>query len=233
MQIVSEVAPKHYAFFIKTAAEVKQSPFHEEVISELDNLIKTAINWGSVGNNLKAGAGTAGKGALTLGAGIGTAVAGGIAVALAGDMYDALKRGITKGRNYKSMLEANPQLQKMPAKEVQKAFSVLHHFNPDFASDPTVAGAWVKSRVSLGSDDFYADAQMLKNLVDARKNITDTKKLSPFRPEKEKKGPQGLSKEQFFESMNGLHDRFSNFESNMYSVPPMYPSPGGGTRTTP
>lgn len=217
MQIVAEVAPKHYAFFIKTANEVKQSPFQEEVFTELDYLIKTAINWGSMGNSLKAGAGVAGKGALALGAGIGTAVAGGIAVALAGDMYDALKRGITKGRNYKAMLAANPDIQKLPAKEVQKAFSVLHHFNPDFASDPIVAGSWVKNQAGLGAAGAgdYGNLVTLKNLVDARKNLTDTKKLSPFRQEREKKVPPGLTKNDFHEAMYGINDRLTNFENNI------------------
>jgi hypothetical protein len=166
---------------------------------------------------LQAGAGMAGKGALALGAAVGTAAAGGIALALAGDMYDAAKRGITKGRDYKSMMKENPSLQRLPAKDVQKAFSVLHRFNPEFASDATVAGAWVGRQVQVTSmnPDAYADSSMLKGLVDSRKNITDVRKIAPFKMEPpNKKIPPGVSRIDFENAMGGLHDRFTSMERN-------------------
>jgi len=215
MQKVAEVAPRHYAFLIKTSEEIKASPFQEETVEELDSLIKKALDWKALKGTLRAGAGIAGKGALSIGGAAGAAAFGGIAMALAGDMYEAARRGITKGRNYKAMMEANPQLQKMPAKEVQKAFSVLHRFNPEFSADPTVAGAWVKSRVDLGSPELYGDTTMLKSLVDSRKNISDTKKLSPFKLERDKKMPPGLSKDDFYQGMYGINDRLTNFENNI------------------
>lgn len=215
MHKVAQAAPKHYAFLVKTSGEINASPFREEILDEMNTFIKRAMNWGAVRGGLSAGAGVVGKGALALGGAVGAAAAGGIALALAGDMYDAAKRGITKGRNYTAMMQANPHLQKMPAKEVQKAFSVLHRFNPEFASDPTVAGAWVKSRVSLGADELYGDTTMLKSLVDSRKNLTDVKRISPFKLEREKKAPPGLNRNDLHEGLNDINSRLTNFEQNM------------------
>lgn len=234
MQKVAQVAPRHHKFLVKTAGEINASPFREEILGEMDTLVKKAMNWGAVKGGLQAGAGAVGRGALALGGAVGAAAAGGIALALAGDMYDAAKRGITKGRDYTAMMQANPHLQKMPAKEVQKAFSVLHRFNPEFAGDPTVAGAWVGRQVNVTSmqPDEYANLNTLKPLIDARKNLADTKKIAPFKLDREKKGPPGLSRNDLDDSIGGLHDRLSDFERSMAPVQ-FYRSPSGGTRTTP
>lgn len=216
MTKIAEVAPRHFAFLQKTAGEINNSPFRDEVLDEMDTLVKKALDWNSMKGGLRAGAGMVGRGAAALGGAVGAAAAGGIALALAGDLYDAAKRGITKGRDYKNMMKNNPNLQQHPAKEVQKAFSVLHRFNPEFAGDPTVAGAWVNRQIQVTSmnQDAYADASTLKGLVDARKNITDVRKISPFKIESQKKTPPGVSRMDFEEAMGGLHDRFTNMERN-------------------
>lgn len=216
MTKIAEVAPRHFSFLRKTAAEINTSPFRDEVMDEMDNLIKKALDWNAMKGGLRAGAGMLGRGAGALGGAVGAAAAGGIALALAGDLYDAAKRGITKGRDYKAMMDSNPHLQELPAAEVQKAFSVLHRFNPEFASDPTVAGAWVHRQARVGAMDptQYADMPGLKNLVDSRKNIADTRKISPFKLETQKKTPPGVSQREFDEAMGGLHDRFTWMERN-------------------
>lgn len=179
MQKVAEVAPKHYAFLLKTASEVKESPYKEEITTELDRLVKLAMNFAGMGGAAKAGLGAMGRGAGQLGMAVGGAAVGGIALALAGDMYAAAKRGITKTRNYKNMLDANPDLKQLPAKNVQNAFSVLHRLNPEFSGDPHIAGAWVKKQ-SLYSEDGFGDVTMLKGLVDTHKNMQDSNKLMSF-----------------------------------------------------
>lgn len=165
MQKVAEVAPKIYNFIVKTAEEVKQSPFKDEITKELNGLMKKAMQMPpDLGHRL-------GNAAL----GIGAAAGASIAYSLAGDMYEALKRGITKGRDYRQMMRANPDLSEMPASDVQKAFSTLHRFNPEFASDPTVAGAFVRKNALY--QEF--DTRQLSDLVTSRKNLADIKKLSP------------------------------------------------------
>ncbi len=169
MEKVAEVAPQQHQFLLKTAEEVKASPFKDEITSELDGLMKKAFQ-------MPGWATGAGKSFATGAAGVGGAVAAGIAYALAGDMYDAAKRGITKSRNYRDMLDANPDLKQFDAKTVQKSFSVLHRLNPEFASDPTIAGSWVKRQATFG-EDTLGDANSLKQLVDARKGLHDVRRL--------------------------------------------------------
>jgi hypothetical protein len=173
MRKVAQVAPTQYSFFLKTASEVKESPFRDEIVGELDSLIKKAMDL----SMLRGPAKSMGTG-LAQGAGAVAGAAGmGIAYSLAGDMYDSLKRGLTKSRDYKNMLMANPDLRKEPAAEVQKAFSVLHRFNPEFASDPTVAGAFVRKNVNYPDASWAAEMPMLSSLTQSRKNISDTHKL--------------------------------------------------------
>ena len=166
MQKVAEVAPDKYNFLLKTSSEVRESPFRDEILEQLSFIMKKANSGLTPPPGMGSRLGNAA-------AGIGAAVATGIAFSLAGDMFDAAKRGITKSRNYRSMLKENPDLKELPAEHVQKAFSALHRFNPEFAGDPTVAGSFVRRQAQLG--EF--DAQQLTNLVGARKNLTDIKKL--------------------------------------------------------
>lgn len=160
MEKIAEVAPREYRFIVKTAKEVKESPFREEILEELEGHIE------KVANSMLGRFGGAA-------AGVGATVATGIAFSLAGDMYDSLKRGITKGRNYKAMLRDNPDLAEMPASDVQRAFSTLHRFNPDFAADPTVAGSFVRRQANF----LEFDPKQLTDLVSSRKSLADTRKL--------------------------------------------------------
>jgi hypothetical protein len=155
MQKVAEVDPGTHQFLVTSAPAVQSSPFKDEIVDELDGIMKKA--------------GMMGGAATQLGVNIGS----GIAMALAGDMYNAMKRGITKSTYYRNMLDANPDLKQMDAKDVQNAFSTLHQFNPEFASNPHVAGSYVRKNAQF--PEF--DATQLNNLVSSHKNISDTKKL--------------------------------------------------------
>lgn len=216
MEKMAEVAPQHYDFLLKTAEEIKTSPYKDEIVEELDGLMKIAIavNLGpqaakapsALGSFGRAAAGVAGG----IGAAVGTAALGGIAMALAGDMYDAAKRGITKTRNYKQMMNANPDLRELPAKSVQKAFSVLHRFNPEFSSDPTVAGAWVKRQATFGEDSF-GDVNQMKQLIDSRKSLSDVKRLPQVpevkglgRGKDQKQHPPGATKKDIEEMLGKM-----------------------------
>jgi hypothetical protein len=174
MQKVAHVAPQKYSFFVKAAAELKDDPFVNEVKEELDGIMKKAQS--AIGN-FAAGAGRFLGG---VGAAAGTAAVGGIALALAGDMYGAAKRGLTKSRNYRSMLEANPDLREVPAERVQRAFSTLHRLNPTFSADPTVAGSYVRSQSQ--SELAQWNPQEMKGLVDSHKTLQDINRLPNFDP---------------------------------------------------
>lgn len=182
MEKVAEVAPEKYDFLMKTADEVKESPFREEILEGLEGILKKA----SAGYDKmmktafpmpNPGAGLRGF-ANTVGAGVATSVAGGIGMSLASDAYDFVRRGISKTRDYKRMLASNPDLKEKPAVQVQSIFSTLHRFNPDFASDPVVAGSFVRNHVDLAGEGAGAvGLDSLKNLVDARKNLSESKKF--------------------------------------------------------
>jgi hypothetical protein len=195
MRKVAEVAPAKYSFFTKTAKEVQKSPFRDEIMSELDTLIKKATFQKTANPGLLSrlsGGFKAGLGSMAgPAAGIGGVVAAGVAASLAGDMYDALKRGITKGRDYRSMMAENPDLSDLDAKHVQKAFSVLHKFNPDFAGDPTVAGNFVRQQATLENQAF--DTRQLSEIIGSRAHLTNLKKLPipgrvPWETGEERKG---------------------------------------------
>jgi len=163
MEKMAEVAPEAHDFILGTADEVRESPFRDEITLELDGIVKKA-GFGS----------TLGKGALAATG----AIAAGVAYSLAGDMYDSLRRGITKTHHYKKMLAENPDLRERPAKDVQKVFSTLHRFNPEFSADPMVSGSFVRNNLALaGSDQGTVDMHTLINLVSARKNLSDIRKL--------------------------------------------------------
>lgn len=154
----AELAPEKIEFVVKTAEVIKSGPFAVETAESLENIIKEASFMNNFGNAA---------------AGVGGVVASGIAYSLANDLYDATRRGLTKTRNYKAMMQENPDLAELPAHDVQKAFNALHRFNPEFSGDPTVAGAFVRREASLG--EF--DTKMLTDMVSARQSLTNLKKL--------------------------------------------------------
>jgi hypothetical protein len=181
MQKVAEVAPKEYAFFKKAAAEISKGPFADEVKEELDGIMKKAMSALSRFGGMMGGAAkSTGSFLGGVGAAAGTAAAGGIALALAGDAYNAAKRGLTKSMNYRAMLEANPDLREVPADRVQRAFSTLHHLNPQFSGDPTVAGSFVRRQSMSDIPDW--DPNQLKTIIDSHKSLSDTRKLPNFDP---------------------------------------------------
>lgn len=108
---------------------------------------------------------------------IGVAAAGGalaaLGTAVAMDLYDAAKRGLTKGTNYRRIMEANPDLKKLDKGKVRQAYDSLHRFGgPEFTTDPMVSGAIMMHLAQL--PEFSPETAM--KLVAARKNMVDTKK---------------------------------------------------------
>ena len=83
--------------------------------------------------------------------------AAGAAIAGAGVGVGALYHAITKGRNFRKMLEFNEDLAERHQgnpKYVNAAFSTLHRMNPSFAADPMVAGAYVRQMVEQPNAAF-------------------------------------------------------------------------------
>ena len=81
---------------------------------------------------------------------------------------------IQKASRYKKMVEANPDLGEADPQVTQRAFSTLHKFNPEYASDPMVAGTFVRNVV----DQERLDIGAVNSLVQARKSMADQKRPS-------------------------------------------------------
>ena len=94
------------------------------------------------------------------------ALSTGGAIALAGlgtignDMYRGIKGSILKAKGYKTMMEENPDLAKLPAKQTQAIFNTLNTLNPTYASDPLVSGSFVRNTVDMER----LDVGSLKNI---------------------------------------------------------------------
>lgn len=180
IQKLAAASPHFNSFLTAHAQEIVDSPFSGEIYEDLQaiekragELEKKAGIFGSSTPPPPTMGQRMGHAAGQLGGGLAMGVAGGILTAIAGDAYDAIKRGLTKGRNFKAMIEENPDLKQLPSKDVQRAFSVLHQFNPEFASNPTVAGSFVRRQAQFA--EF--DPNQLNTLVGARNNLVNAKKL--------------------------------------------------------
>lgn len=104
---------------------------------------------------------------------VGGMIAAGLAGAVATDLYDAAKRGLTKGMNYKRILEMNPDIKKnYDQKDLKKTFDTLHRYAPDFTADPNLGGQILRAMAEIPQDQH----QLVKDLINSRKNLRDTKK---------------------------------------------------------
>jgi len=117
-----------------------------------ERLQKTAGLWQAFKDHLVAGTAAAGVAAIGTAAGYG---------------LGKLKDTIVKGSAMKGMLEANPSLAKKDSKQVHLAFNSLYHLNPDFATDPLVAGSAVSRFLDRaeGGEGAYVDPQTATTLA--------------------------------------------------------------------
>lgn len=126
--------------------------------------------------------GRAVKGKLTAG-GLGEFMAPAIASAgvAAGGMamkagYDAIRERLTRQRDYKTMLESNPQLRGMDAKQVNMVYSSLRRLSPTMAKDPLIAGSFVYKTISLAPESGLSiDPMTAKTIAETQKNIQQAK----------------------------------------------------------
>jgi hypothetical protein len=159
MKLANETAPE---LMQKTAANLHElgtlsEAFAREAAGEMSEILDYVG-----GQTKEAGVGSwAGGAAKAVGRGlgdvgvaglkaVGATVVAGLGLALATDLYNASKRGLTTGRNWKRMMQSNPTLKDHPPAEVRRAFKMVQEHAPDVASDPMAAGALVYNVVSSG-----------------------------------------------------------------------------------
>lgn len=92
------------------------------------------------------------------------------------DALGAAKDAVSKSRGFKSMVEGNPDLNKMDRNKVQTYYNTLHRFNPEMASDPFVAGAWVRKIKEYD----YVDPKTVGDLIQARGRLAKRPMIDPM-----------------------------------------------------
>lgn len=170
-EMIPQVAPGYHALLVKTAAAIQEDPYRNEILKEMEGIVKTAeakLGMVKTANpKIMRGWKDVAKGTA---AAMGIMTAGGIAMALAGDLYESAKRGLTRGRDYKNMLEANPDLTKPSnTAKVKASFSTLHRFNPDFAKDPNVAGQYVRNSIEIPGSELASAKDLVKARADMQR----------------------------------------------------------------
>lgn len=172
---------------VALAATEKVSPeFAQEVISDFRKITDTTTEKVAAVGGWKGFA-----------AGVGGSVLSAIGGALASDLYDAARRGLTKSTSFKRILEANPSLKSLPKKEVQTAFNTFHRFAPELTADPNLGGQILRTMVTLGEN---GDQRILVNeLIKSRKDIRDVRKNQfhtgsvPFMIEEKEESNKGMT----------------------------------------
>lgn len=114
---------------------------------------------------------------------VGRAFAGSAATALLAslstDLYDAARRGLTKGRNFSRVMAANPDLKEFPDQAKLRAnFSALHRYLPEFTADPLVGGAMLKNLVE---SDQQAAPRIIQDMLSGKKSLLESRKTQ-FQP---------------------------------------------------
>ena len=103
--------------------------------------------------------------------GLGTALGVGLAGAVAVDLYDAAKRGLTKGRNYNRMMSNNPDLKAFDQKDLKRSFDTIHRYAPEMTADPSLAANLVKG-LAVSPENVVGN---VNELLKARKALADSK----------------------------------------------------------
>lgn len=144
----------------------------------VDDFLKTAGLWGAFTHGVSSGEGrqTIGEAVMrATGQGIGGAAAaaliaaGGYGVSKG---FGAIKERITKPRDYKAMLGANPVLSKYDAGQVQMVYNSLRSQSPSMAKDPLIAGSFVHKTLNLSPEEGpFVDPQTVKILAETQRNL--------------------------------------------------------------
>tara|TARA_B100001250_G_scaffold406619_1_gene425995 strand:- start:2819 stop:3460 length:642 start_codon:yes stop_codon:yes gene_type:complete len=117
------------------------------------------------------GEGTPGRKALMFGAGA-AGIAGGIKAIDAGS--EAISSPLKKKKYFNDMMDDNPALKRESSKDVKRIFSTLYRFNPKMASDPLVAGSFLKRSLQFKEEGIQPVD--VKTLTEVAKNIEGAKK---------------------------------------------------------
>ncbi len=105
---------------------------------------------------------------------VGTGIAASLGSSIAADLFDSAKRGLTKSRNFKRIMDANPNLKNevLDKNRIKPSFDALHRFAPDFMSDPLIGGGLLKAMANQPGGNEY---QLMEKLISSRKALGELK----------------------------------------------------------
>jgi len=109
------------------------------------------------------------KGLKLMGVG-GALTAGSLGTAAA---IRSIARKMTESKKYEQMLDINPDLKKVPQDRAKLVFKTLNNFAPAAASDPLVAGNFVRNTMEIGEVGLSPKA--VKELLDITKAVRPDK----------------------------------------------------------
>lgn len=139
----------------------------EEVVSDFIEIVNVTLEKTSAAGAVeKSLAKRVGEGMVMMGA-------AGFGMAIANDLFNAAKRGLTKGTNFKRMMDANPHLKELDPKAVKSAYNTLHHYAPDFTADPNLGGQLLHSMVEVPQNQ----ATLVKDLIRSSKELHEANKI--------------------------------------------------------
>lgn len=120
--------------------------------------------------------------------------AGIVGSALVNDLYSAARLAVTRNRNFKNMLEADPELKEHPAEKVKALFNTLHEKGgPEMSGDPLIASAFVKQQLEL-PPQFLLES--VHKLVGTGSTLAKSKQMGSFDLSKMMRGDgQGMAKQ--------------------------------------
>ena len=116
----------------------------------------------------------------------GAAIAAPLAIAGINKVIGSVQESIGHGRRFSSMMQANPDLKDLDRVKVQRAFNTINRFAPSLASDPTVAGTFVKRT----ADYDMIDHKTIGELARAEKDLSGISR-GPLAMETSLLGPAG------------------------------------------
>ena len=159
LQELEAIAPEFMEDFTEDA---------DAIVGRVNEKTKEAAGFFSA-ENMK----TLGRGVLSTA--VTTAVLG-VGMAVGTDLYNAARRGLTSGRNWKRMIHANPDLKDIDLATARRSFKTVQKYAPDIASDPMTAGSLVyrMSHAVVGDHD-----KLLRDTI-ALQSEHNKAKYTPF-----------------------------------------------------
>lgn len=143
----------------------------------------------------------------TVGVGIGATLGGMLATSVATDLYDAAKRGLSRGVNFRRILAANPELAKAhDMGTLKSSFNTIHRYAPEFTADPLFGGSLLHNMAAMVEDKRIGiDPRPIKDIIDSRKNLQEAKHkqfgTNAFKIESSKKDGKGKGQDKTVQAL--------------------------------